>query len=58
MHDEMNDAHVYEMKNAISGSQTPGVLQIRFNLSICGDLFRHRDEFKQKECMNYEHVNI
>jgi hypothetical protein len=27
-------------------------------LSICGDLFRHRDEFKQKECMNYEHVNI
>jgi hypothetical protein len=26
MHDEMNDAHVYEMKNAISGSQTPRVL--------------------------------
>jgi hypothetical protein len=28
MHDEINDAHVYEMKNAICGSQTPGVLQL------------------------------
>jgi hypothetical protein len=26
MHDEMNDAHAYEIKNAICGSQTPGVL--------------------------------
>jgi hypothetical protein len=27
MHNEMNDAHAYEMKNAIYGSQTLGVLQ-------------------------------
>jgi hypothetical protein len=26
LHDKMNDAHVYEMKNVICGSQTPGVL--------------------------------
>jgi hypothetical protein len=27
LHDEMNDAHIYENENAICGSQTPGVLQ-------------------------------
>jgi hypothetical protein len=27
MHNEMNDAHAYEMKNAICGSQTLGMLQ-------------------------------
>jgi hypothetical protein len=32
MHDEMNEAHVYEMKNAICGSQTPRVLHFASNL--------------------------
>jgi hypothetical protein len=26
LHDEMDDAHVYEMENAICGSQTPRVI--------------------------------
>jgi hypothetical protein len=34
MHDEINDAHVYEIKNAICGSQTPGVLHILLDQPI------------------------